>query len=110
MGFIDFYKTHSKHCKFFLIDNLPTDVQNDLRDLLNKNDKRIGFFITHNFELNDNREPINTELNIAYYVRTRFPDIIYNDWHIPCGIRFWRMFRIAGGCQSAPTELNKILI
>ena len=97
MGFIDFYKTHNKHCKFFSINKLPEEVQTDLRDLLNKNDKRIGFFITHSFELDDNGEPINSELNIAYYVRSHFPDILYNDSHIPCGIRIWRMFRTAGG-------------
>ena len=97
MGFIDFYKTHSKYHRFFLIDELPKDVKIDLQNLLDKNDKRIGFFITHSFELNDNREPINTKLNIAYYVRSHFPDIFYNSLHIPCGIRIWRMFKIAGG-------------
>lgn len=97
MGFIDFYKTHSKYHRFFSIKELPEEVQTDLRDLLNKNDKRIGFFITHSFELNDNGEHINSTLNIAYYVRSHFPDILYNDLHIPCGIRIWRMFRTAGG-------------
>ena len=98
MGFIDFYKTHSKHCTFFSMGALPEEVQADLRDLLNKNDRRIGFFVTRSFELNDNKEPINTTLNISYYVRSPFPDIIYNNSHIPCGIRIWRMFRTAGGC------------
>lgn len=97
MGFIDFYKTRGKYHKFFFIEELPEEVQNDLRDLLNKNDKRIGFFISHSFELNDNGEHVNTELNIAYYVRSHFPDIIYNNLHIPCGIRIWRMFKTAGG-------------
>lgn len=97
MGFIEFYKKHGKYCRFFSINSLPEDVQTDLRNLLNKHDKRIGFFVTRSFELNDNREPINTKLNIAYYVRSHFPDIIYNDLHIPCGIRIWRMFKTAGG-------------
>lgn len=100
MGFIDFYKTHSKHCTFFSMNALPEEVQADLHDLLDKNDKRIGFFVTHSFELNNNKEPINTTLNISYYVRSHFPDIIYTDSRIPipCGIRIWRMFRTAGGC------------
>lgn len=98
MGFIEFYNAYSKHCRFFSIDELPEEVQTDLRDLLDKNDRRIGFFITHSFELNDNGEHVNSELSVSYYVRSHFPDIIYNTSHIPCGIRIWRMFRIAGGC------------
>lgn len=98
MGFIDFYKAHSKYCRFFSIDELPEEVQTDLRDLLDKNDRRIGFFVTHSFELDDNGEHVNSELNISYYVRSHFPDILYTASHIPCGIRIWRMFRTAGGC------------
>lgn len=98
MGFIEYYKKHSANCKFFSLESLPEDVKKDLIRLLNEEDHRIGFFITHSFELDDNGEQINTKMNINYYVRAHFPDLIYNAYNIPCGIRIWRMFRTAGGC------------
>lgn len=98
MGFIEYYKKHSKHCTFFSLESLPEDVKDDLIRLLNNRDRRIGFYVTHSFEINSNKEPINTKMNISYYVRAHFPDIIYNCYNIPCGIRIWRMFKTAGGC------------
>lgn len=100
MGFIEYYKKHSKHCAFFSLELLPEDVKNDLIKLLNNCDRRIGFYVTHSFEINSNKEPINTKMNISYYVRTWHPSFFYSDWFghmIPVGIRFWRMKKVAGG-------------
>lgn len=98
MGFIEYYKKYNKNCQFFSLDRLPEDVKNDLIKLLDKGDRRIGFFVTHSFEIDSNGEPVNTKMGISYYVRAHFPTIIFNYYHIPCGIRIWRMFKTAGGC------------
>lgn len=94
MGFIEFYYKHYKHHRFFTFEELPIEIKADLQNLLDKDDKRIGFFVHSTFEVN-NGEIVNTKIDVAYYVRARFPDVIFNSHHIPCGIRFWRMFKVA---------------
>ena len=94
MGFIEFYRKKHKSHRFFTLKELPDEVKKDLQNLLDNNDKRIGFFVSTTFEIR-NGEKCNTKVGVSYYVRTHFPDIIFNDYHIPVGIRFWRMFKVA---------------
>lgn len=98
MGFIEYYKAHSKNHKMFTLNELPEDVKQDLFNLINNYDKRIGFYVYHNQAWNDEHTKIEVKsMEIAYYVRFYLPDIMYNDWGIPCGARFWRMGKVAGG-------------
>lgn len=94
MGFIEFYRKKYKSHRFFTLKELPDEVKKDLQNLLDNNDKRIGFFVSKTFEIR-NEKICNTKVGVAYYVRAHFPDIIFNDYHIPVGIRFWRMFKVA---------------
>lgn len=98
MGFIEYYKLHSKHHKMFTLKELPKDVKKDLFNLISNYDKRIGFYVGYRHEWNNEHTEIEFKgMDISYYVRSYLPDIIYSDWGIPCGMRFWRMKNVAGG-------------
>ena len=98
MGFIEYYKLRSKHHKMFYLEELPDDVQKDLWNLISNYDKRIGFYVCHTHMWNDEHTSIDFKgLKIAYYVRSWLPDVLYYNDCIPCGLRFWRMRKVAGG-------------
>lgn len=95
MGFIEYYNRYRKHCSFYWgteIPSLPSDVREDLENLIRQNDKRIGIGY---FKDNPSAK--------IYYVRSKCPDIVWHEiWfgnyyiiRIPFGLRFWRRKRNA---------------
>ena len=98
MGFIEYYKLRGKNHKLFRLEELPDDVRQDLFNLIGNYDKRIGFYVGYSHKWNDERtEIIFDGMLIYYYVRSFVPDIIFNDYGFPCGLRFWRMKKVTGG-------------
>ena len=100
MGFIEYYKAHRKHGNkmFWSEGELPEEIKADLWKLLEKEDKRIGFYVYHNHIWNAEQSCMEFKsMEVAYYVRSWCPHIITNDFNIPCGIRFWNMRSVSGG-------------
>ncbi len=100
MGFIEYYKAHRKHGNkmFWTEGELPEEVKADLWELLEKNDKRIGFYVYDSYVWDAEHSRMKLDgMKVAYYVRSWHPHIITNDFNIPCGIRFWNMRRVSGG-------------
>ena len=96
MGFIEFYNQNKKKRSFWSSDCLPDDVRKDLFNLLENDDKRIGFIIFHVYVIQKNGSRECDGMDIGYYVRSWHPTFIYTNiklHDIPCGLRFWRMKR-----------------
>lgn len=97
MGFIEYYKTKCNKAGSMFIwkEEMPEDIYKDLMNLLAQEDKRIGIMVFHSHKWNEEHTQVEFNgLKIGYYVRAKFPHLIFNDYGIPCGIRFWQMKRV----------------
>lgn len=91
MTFPEYYKLHSQGNRFMSPEILPDDVRKDLREMIEREDRRLGVFIVHTMS------PKSEDgLTFMYYMRCWHPRFRYTTifgYDIPFGLCFWQMKR-----------------
>lgn len=86
MTFKEFCKTHK--LGWYRVEELPEDVKKDLSELLENDDKHIGFTIYQSHITDDNGNIHFQGMKIGYYWRTIKPMTNLEPWNW-----FWRIKR-----------------
>lgn len=92
MTFPEYYKLHSKGARFMSPEILPDDVRKDLREMIEREDRRLGVFV-----VNTTSPKSEDGLTFMYYMRCWHPRFVYVTifgYDIPFRLCFWQMKRV----------------